>query len=112
MYRSLGDAIDGFSKNAVPLCHGLFGAMAVSLFVLFVYLVPFFWLLKGAIWPLATAGTTAFLFGLSCRQVRFPIWYGLLYPAAFVLMEWVVWRSILWHWRGAVQWKGRSYRVR
>lgn len=111
MYRSGREAVDGFSKNAVSGAGGRGAALVVMVSMVVVWLGPLVLAAQGQGWAVAAAGLTALLFGLNCALGGLPAGYGLLYPLAVVLMEYVLARSLWWHWRGAVRWKGRSYRL-
>lgn len=111
MYRSGREAIDGFSKNAVSGAGGPAAALLVMVSMVAVWLGPLALALQGQPWALAAAGLTALLYGLNCALCGLSAWYGLLYPLAVVVTEYVIARSLWWNWRGAVQWKGRTYRL-
>jgi len=113
MYKGLRDAVDGFSKNAVSICgNRIYSAAAIAALLILLYLMPLIVLPTGAWWSWLAVLLAACLFATSCWMVRLPIWYGPLYPLAILLAEWVIWRSIIWHWRGSLRWKGRLYPIR
>lgn len=113
MYTGLRDAVDGFSKNAVSICGGtVYSAAAIALLLIVLYLVPLAVLPAGAWWSWVAVALSVGLFGASCWMVGLPAGYGVLYPVAIALTEFVIWRSIVWHWRGSVRWKGRVYSIR
>lgn len=109
MYRNLGEAVDGFSKNAVGICGGVRTAVAVLLTLAALYLAPVGFALAGDArwWPLVALA--AVLYGTAISWTGLPRWYGLLHLLALSLTEVVLARSILWHLQGRVRWKGRVY---
>lgn len=113
MYRRLGEAVDGFSKNGVAVCGTWWSASIVGLALALVYLVPvaeMVWLgVTG--WHVAHYALSAGLFGISGWMAGLPWWYGMLFPLSLSIGEMVLWRSIGWYLRGEVRWKGRTYRV-
>ncbi len=113
MYRNLREAVDGFSKNGVAICGSVAGAMAVSLALTVVYLLPILEALAGRLttWHLMDFGLSAVLFALSGWMAGLPLWYGALYPLSVAIGEWTLWRSVVWYTRGEVRWKGRTYPV-
>ncbi len=110
MYSGPREAMDGFSKNAVAICGGLRRAVAIALVMLLLYIAPFGLLAAGADGVEFLVAASVVLFGVSVSLVGLPWWYGLLYPVAVLLTEFVIIRSIIWHRRGEVRWKGRVYR--
>lgn len=114
MYRTLFEAIDGFSKNGVAICGSVPGAIAISLALAIVYLLPLVEGMARALtaWHGIAWAISVGLFALSAQMAGLPRWYGLLYPVGLILGEWTLWRSILWYTRGTVQWKGRTYSLR
>lgn len=111
MYRSGWEAVDGFSKNAVSACGGVGPALLWWLAYPLWWLAPLVFAGLGQPWAWAVCGLTALLYGLCAVLGRLPWWYGLLYPLAMLLGWYVLGRSVIWHLRGDVKWKGRSYRL-
>jgi hypothetical protein len=112
MYRHGWEAIDGFSKNAVSGLGGVLPALVQVPLVVLWWLAPLYWLAHGQLWAAGACGLTALLYGTCAVLGRLPVWYGLCYPLAAALAEFVLLRSLVWHWRGRVRWKGRAYRLR
>lgn len=113
MYQSASEALNGFSKNAVSICGGrVWSALAIAAIMILLYLMPLGMIATGTWWAYPAVALSAGLFAGACRVVRLPVWYGLLYPVAIALAIVVIGRSVIWHWRGSVQWKGRTYQVR
>lgn len=115
MYRTLREAIDGFAKNAVAICRGVFRALVVMVLFVWVYLVPLMQLLLLSDRPIVAwiaLLESAVLFGVSALLAGMPGWYGLFYPISVMLGLWTLGKSIRWYSRGAVQWKDRWYSMR
>jgi chlorobactene glucosyltransferase len=122
MYRSLGEMVEGWSKNMYlggrrsfpgePLLQALVPVMLVASFA--------FWLLppvalivtggRGALGAAAAAasGLSAVFWSLISLGMRIPPWYGLLYPLGALTALGIGVRSA---WRGGrvVEWRGRAY---
>jgi glycosyltransferase involved in cell wall biosynthesis len=109
MYRGLTDALEGFSKNASGICGGPGLAPLVAALLPVVYLLPLAPAAAGSLHALALCVWTGALVGVSCRLVGLPAWYGLVYPIPVALAEVALVRSLWWHRRGQVRWKGRVY---
>ena len=124
MYRSLGELIEGWSKNVY-----LGGRRSFPREPLLRALVPVtltaaigFWLLPlaalaitGGAGPLGVAalaatGLSVIFWTLICYGMRIPPVYGLGYPLGAAMALFIVARST---WRGArkVVWRGRTYRA-
>jgi hypothetical protein len=125
MYRSLGDIVEGWSKNlAISSRQTVSGALGwlvpwmLVLWLVGMWMVPPAALVLGAtgIWPgasvswaaLACAGLAS-LGLVVCRRLRIPVAYAVLFPIGAAVALGIVLRSIV---RGErVQWKGREYHV-
>jgi len=123
MYRSLGEMIEGWSKNVYlggrssfpnePILRSLVPMMLAG--ALLFWLVPLAALLVGgsggAFGSAAVLGTvlSAIFWMLISFGMRIPIVYGLLYPIGSLIALYIVARST---WRGGrrVEWRGRTYR--
>ena len=122
MYRTLGELVEGWSKNMYlggrrsfpgqPLLQALVPAMLVTSFA--------FWLVPPAVLAacgardglgtaaaVATALSAVFWMLISVGM-RIPAWYGLLYPLGALAAACIGARSA---WRGErrVEWRGRAY---
>lgn len=118
MYRSLGQLIEGWSKNfylggraslpGAPIRRALL-PLAAALYAAF-WLAPIVWLAArpGAVAPLAASALAAGFWTAAVSGLKIPPWYGLLYPIGTLVFLAVVVRST---WRGArrVEWRGRRY---
>ncbi len=107
MYRRLAEAVDGYSKNAVALCRGVWPAIAIGLAMVMLYWLPLVW--GPVLWRIGCIGLAVLLFGVSGRCVGLPFWYGLFYPLSVALALGVLIRSLIWNLRGTIRWKGRFY---
>lgn len=110
MYENTGQAIAGFSKNAVAITGGRLGAAVSLVSLTTTYLVPIWLAVAGYKAAWAVVGAGALLYGIPAYLSGLPAWFGLLYPAAIALAELVMIRSLIWNTRGCVRWKGRVYR--
>jgi chlorobactene glucosyltransferase len=123
MYWSLGELIEGWSKNLFVAgtilwgpVGGYIGLVALMLLVLIGFL-PFAALLAG----LAGAGPAVLTFGavgftmgawataMFLRANREPVWYGVFFWVGQLVLLWILIRSAI---RGKrrIEWKGRVYR--
>ena len=122
MYRSLGDLVEGWSKNMYlgglrsfpgePLLQTLVPLMLAAGFAF--WLVPPVALAlvggRGGLAPSAAlaTGLSALFWMLIAVGMRIPPWYGLLYPLGALTALGIGVRSV---WRGGrkVEWRGRAY---
>jgi chlorobactene glucosyltransferase len=120
MYRSLGEMVEGWSKNlylgarqsapANPVARAL---APLALMLGFVWwMVPVGLLLAGVATGAAklAIGISVFFWMLISFGMRIPAWYGVFYPLGAMMALAIVIRSTL---RGGrrVEWRGRTYRV-
>jgi chlorobactene glucosyltransferase len=122
MYRSLGEMVEGWSKNMYlggrrsfpgePLLQALVPLMLVSAFG-FWLAPPLALALGGGSGPMglaavAATGASALFWMLISAGMRIPPWYGLLYPLGALVALSIALRSA---WRGGrrVEWRGRAY---
>ncbi len=120
MYRSLGEMVEGWSKNlylgarqsapANPVARAL---APLALMLGFVWwLVPVALLVAGIATGAAklAIGISLFFWMLISFGMRIPAWYGVFYPLGALMALAIVIRSTL---RGGrrVEWRGRTYRV-
>lgn len=126
MYASLGDLVEGWTKNIVPggaatLPEGwrrrwmapLALGMGVALWI-----APPVALAAGALgggppwvvpWASTVVAVSAVTWMLVSWRFRVPPLFGLLYPLGAAVSAWIIYRS--WRQRGRVQWKGRAYQL-
>ena len=118
MYRSLGEIVEGWSKNlalGAPLMMPPVALLRrLAPYVMWLpslawLLPPVAWALRG--WPFAAAATLASLaiWVLVYRVERAPLLYALLYPLGATMVGFIMLRSAI---RGGrkVKWRGRVYR--
>jgi chlorobactene glucosyltransferase len=125
MYRSLRDAVDGWTKNlaiGARQAGGALGPVAVpgmGVFLLVVWILPPL-ALGGAglgfldpppglfLWAGGATGVSLLLWAGVYRTLKGPIRYSLLYPVGAAVAIWIGLRSWL---RGSrkIVWKGRTY---
>ena len=102
MYDTWRQTLDGMSKNSHEVAGSTAGTLALAALMLF---LGWGWLLA---WPWA-----ALLFWLSGLFVvltcRAPLWPTLLGPLVPSIGAFTLVRSLVWHRRGTVVWKGRTY---
>ncbi len=120
MYRSLGEMVEGWSKNlyigarqsapANPVARAL-APMALMLAIIW-WLVPLALLLAGVAAGAAKVaiGISLFFWMLISFGMRIPAWYGIFYPIGAMMALAIVIRSTL-RGRRRVEWRGRTYRV-
>ncbi len=105
MYENWRQTLDGMSKNSYEMTNNDLGTIAVAAFMVF---VGWGWLLARHWAALALA-----LFVLSglavVAIVRTAIWPVLFMPLIPSIGAFTILRSLAWHRRGAVRWKGRVY---
>ena len=105
MYEHWRQTLDGMSKNSYEITNSDFGTVAIAIFFLG---LAWGWAFAGHWWLLAL-GLFAFG-GLSVvLLVRTAIWPVLLMPIIPTIGAFTMIRSMVWHRRGTVRWKGRVY---
>ncbi|MEM7787719.1 MAG: glycosyltransferase family 2 protein, partial [Bacteroidota bacterium] len=108
MYRTFGEAWQGFRKNAYLLAGG--GPIA---FGVFFTLYALAWVVPSLLWlggaaGLVGLGTLALVKLLVDRAGRFPLWVSLLGPVTLTFGALLQLDSAAAHARGTVAWKGRT----
>lgn len=105
MYDTWRETLDGMSKNSYEITNSVLGSIFLAALLIF---VSWGWLLAG----------TALLpcFGLFLLSGLFCIWtvrakpYGLiLLPIGITIGSYTILRSMRWHRKGQIVWKGRTY---
>ena len=125
MYRSLGESIEGWSKNlslaarqsvppwAVPIV--MPAGIVVSVLIWIVPPVVLLLSLSGVglggwgIWSGWITGLSVITWSFVNWRLGAPFWTGALYPLAAGVVNYIFLRS--WIRGGHVEWKGREYRV-
>ena len=119
MYRSLGEIIDGWSKNLalgapmmvppIPLLRRLLPYL-MWLPVLVWIGPPVAWVVWRWTWLLLAIVASVAIWVEVYRRERAPVWYALLYPLSAGIVAYIMMRSA---WRGGrkVEWRGRVYRA-
>lgn len=118
MYRSLGEIIEGWSKNLALGAPLMMPPIAIVRRVLpyvmwtpvLLWLAPpVAWALTG--WPFAGAATSASLaiWLVIYKEEGAPLRYALLYPLGATMVAFIMLRSA-WRGRRKVEWRGRVYR--
>ena len=102
MYDTWRQTLDGMSKNSHEIAGNAFGTLAIAALLL---LVAWSWAFAG---PVAAGlfWASGLFVALTCRT---PLWPVLLLPVALTIGASTLVRSLVWHRRGAVRWKGRTY---
>src|SRR5256885_12797682 len=119
MYRSLGEIVQGWSKNlalGVPLMFPpvpLLRRAAPYLMwlpALCWILPPLVWALYGWSWAALTTGVSVIIWAVVYWAEGAPVPYALLYPLGAAMVAYIMIRSAV---RGArkVEWRGRLYRA-
>ncbi len=125
MYQSLGEIVDGWSKNlaiggrqTIPPKLRLFVLPVSLVTAITLWLVPPAVALLGLLGlvpaPLSSWGYTlttlcVVFWSLITWGLHAPFWYGVLYPIGSLVSFYIFARS--WMRGGRVMWKGREYRV-
>jgi glycosyltransferase involved in cell wall biosynthesis len=105
MYTHWRETLDGMSKNSYEITNTDSGTLAIAAFFL---LMGWGWAFAGHL-ALVALGLLA-LGGLSVvLLVRTAIWPVLLMPILPTIGAFTMVRSMIWHRRGTVHWKGRIY---
>jgi chlorobactene glucosyltransferase len=109
MYGGWPEVRDGFAKNILAgHGHSVPFLLASTVFHWLVFIFPWLWAAAGGgLWPwlLVLAGI-----GARAATARFTgqrLIDALLMPISVILMTIIAAKSLWWHWRGEVQWKGR-----
>lgn len=102
MYDTWRQTLDGMSKNSHEVAGSTAGTLALAALMLF---LGWGWILGGP-WAAALFWASGLFVVLVCRAPFWPILFAPLVPTigAFTLV-----RSLVWHRRGTVVWKGRTY---
>ncbi|MFN2221186.1 MAG: glycosyltransferase family 2 protein [Chloroflexota bacterium] len=109
MYGGWPEVRDGFAKNILAgHGHNIPFLITSTIFHWLVFIFPWLWAAAGGgLWPwlllLAGIGARA----VTARFTGQRIGDALLMPISVILMTIIAGRSLWWHWRGQVQWKGR-----
>ena len=125
MYRSLGESIEGWSKNLSLAARGAVPPWAVPIVMPAGILVGvLIWIVPPVVLLLSLSGVglggwgiwSGWITGLSVITWSFvgwrlgaPLWTGAFYPLASGVVNYIFLRS--WIRGGHVEWKGREYRV-
>ena len=118
MYSTVGDILEGFGKNAVPLQGGLWATAVVGLLSFALSLgAPLTLLGSFAVAPGPCAFVGGLLFGLvllaqmrARRTLEVPAWPAWLAPLSYAVVAFVFVRSALRvATKGEVRWRGRRY---
>lgn len=119
MYRSLGEIVEGWSKNLAigapqmlppfPLARRLL-PYVMWLPALFWIGPPVAWLIWRWGWALGAIAASLVTWFEIYRRERAPIWYAFLYPFGAAMVAFIMLRSA---WRGGrkIAWRGRIYRT-
>jgi chlorobactene glucosyltransferase len=109
MYGGWPEVRDGFAKNILTgHAQSPPFLIASAVFHWLVFIFPWLWLAAGGgLWPLllllAGIGVRAMTARFTGQRVR----DALFMPVSVILMTIIAAKSLWWHWRGQVQWKGR-----
>ncbi len=103
MYETWRQTLDGMSKNSHEVAGSTIGTLALAALMLF---LGWGWLLGGP-WAACLFWASGLFVVLTCRTAWWPVLFAPLVPSigAFTMV-----RSLIWHRRGTVVWKGRTYK--
>ena len=118
MYRSLGEIIEGWSKNLA-----LGAPLMMPPLLLMRQVLPYVMWLPVLAWIGPPLGWLAFRWDFTLlamaaslltwlevyRREQAPVWYALLYPLGASVVAYIMLRSA-WRGRRRIEWKGRVYR--
>lgn len=105
MYSHWRETLDGMSKNTYEITGSVIGSIGLA--ALFM-LIGWGWLIAGHLLPIATL--LFLLSGLFAALIVRAKPYALpLLPIVLSIGAFTIMRSLVWHKRGKVTWKGRSY---
>jgi chlorobactene glucosyltransferase len=107
MYHSWPEVRDGYAKNILAgHANSVPFLLLSTLFHWLVYVFPWLWLpFDVRVWPLAAGGVLVRM--LTAAATRQRVRDGLLMPVSVVLMTYIAFRAIMWHYLGGPRWKGR-----
>ncbi len=124
MYHDAGEVWRGFSKNAFALTgSSIAGATIFAAVLLLLYVLPPIILLVGSFvldrgdwtWRILPAALVVLMLiqaGVIAKRTKRPFWQPLVHPFGVILFVLILTNSVLWHWRGRGEWKGRTYATR
>ncbi len=105
MYDNWRQTLDGMSKNSYEITGSTVGSIGLAALLAF---VAWGWLLAGSAKYICLA--LLLLSGLfACFTVRAKPYGVILLPIAITIGGFTILRSMAWHKKGAVTWKGRQY---
>jgi len=105
MYETWRETLDGMSKNSYEITGSVIGSIGIAVLLL---IMGWGWLLAGRymIHAAILFGLSGLISGLIVRVKPF----GLpLLPVALTIGSFTILRSMSWHKKGRVTWKGRTY---
>lgn len=105
MYETWRETLDGMSKNSYEIAGNTLGSAVVALWFVF---LGWGWLFAGHAWWIA-AGLLALSGVFVALAVRASVLLGIVMPVVLTIASYTVLRSISWHRKGVVRWKGRTY---
>ena len=102
MYDTWRQTLDGMSKNSHEIAGSTAGTLALAALMLF---LGWGWISGGA-WAAGLFWLGGLFVVLTCRT---PVWPMILMPLVPTIGAFTLVRSLVWHKRGTVVWKGRIY---
>ena len=103
MYDTWRQTLDGMSKNSHEVAGSTLGTLALAALLLF---LGWGWILGGS-WAAGLFWASGVFVVLTCRTA---FWPALLAPLVPTIGAYTMVRSLVWHRRGTVTWKGRTYK--
>jgi hypothetical protein len=111
-FRGLAGVVRGLEKNAYAgLNYNLPFAIAASLAAASPFWsIALIWLQGGWTWAVAWYAFQVLLGALASLVTGLPVWSGLAFPLASLVIAYTMLRSaLLAEWRGAIHWRGTAY---
>lgn len=114
-YHSLREVVHGLRKNGFA---GVDYRLSVVLFatasMLLVFIAPFVavWVTEGWTRVLngVAVGLMLLIYAGAARAQRTPVWYGVLFPVACLLILVVMWNATIYAlWNRGIEWRGTHY---
>ena len=105
MYDTLGEAVNGMSKNSAHIAGSSLGSLAFAVFFL---VLAWGWAFCGH-WLLLALGMFLLSKVVIDRAIRYPFWTVFYMPLTMTAAALTIVRSMVWQRQKRIAWKGRFY---